>query len=79
MSLVQGADGFNNLLDDCAGPGAAAGLRVDLAAHAASLGALVEVVAPDGSAGWEVGVGSGLSGRPSYEREKARQLRWLVT
>jgi 3D-(3,5/4)-trihydroxycyclohexane-1,2-dione acylhydrolase (decyclizing) len=50
LQTGQGADGFNNLLDDCAGPGAAAGLRVDFAAHAASLGAHVEVVAPGRSA-----------------------------
>ena len=37
------------MLDDCAGPGAAAGLRVDFAAHAAALGCHVEVVAPGGS------------------------------
>jgi 3D-(3,5/4)-trihydroxycyclohexane-1,2-dione acylhydrolase (decyclizing) len=110
----QGADGFNNLLDDCAGPGAAAGLRVDFGAHAAALGCHVEVVAPDGSADdlaaayararaavlsqgrpavvvcrthpsswteagawWEVGVPAGLAGRPAYDEEKARQLRWL--
>ena len=50
LQTGQGADGFNNLLDDCAGPGADAGLRVDFAAHAAALGAYVEAVAPDGSA-----------------------------
>ena len=50
LQTGQGADGFNNLLDDCAGPGAAAGLRVDFAAHAAALGCHVEEVAPDGSA-----------------------------
>jgi 3D-(3,5/4)-trihydroxycyclohexane-1,2-dione acylhydrolase (decyclizing) len=50
LQTGQGAEGFNNLLDDCAGPGAEAGLRVDFAAHAASLGAHVEVVPPDGSA-----------------------------
>ncbi|HTE74792.1 MAG TPA: 3D-(3,5/4)-trihydroxycyclohexane-1,2-dione acylhydrolase (decyclizing) [Actinomycetes bacterium] len=115
LQTGQGADGFNNLLDDCAGPGAEAGMRVDFAAHAASLGAHVEAVAPDGSvedlaaaygraraaavssrrpavvvcrthpsswteagAWWEVGVPSGLAGRPSYDEEKARQLRWLT-
>jgi 3D-(3,5/4)-trihydroxycyclohexane-1,2-dione acylhydrolase (decyclizing) len=50
LQTGQGADGFNNLLDDCAGPGAAAGLRVDFVAHAGALGCHVEVVAPDGSA-----------------------------
>jgi 3D-(3,5/4)-trihydroxycyclohexane-1,2-dione acylhydrolase (decyclizing) len=114
LQTGQGADGFNNLLDDCAGPGAAAGLRVDFGAHAAALGCHVEVVAPDGSADdlaaayararaaalsqqrpavvvcrthptswteagawWEVGVPAGLAGRPAYDEEKARQLRWL--
>ncbi|MFV3255118.1 hypothetical protein, partial [Klebsiella pneumoniae] len=48
LQTGQGADGFNNLLADCAGPGAGGpdgpGLRVDFAAHAASLGcAVVEV------------------------------------
>ena len=115
LQTNQGADGFNNLLDDCAGPGAAAGLRVDFAAHAAALGCHVEVVPPEGSvevlaaayararqaavelhrpavvvcrthpaswteAGswWEVGVPATLSGRPSYEANKAQQLRWLA-
>ncbi len=48
LQTNQGADGFNNLLDDCAGPGAEAGLRVDFAAHARALGTHVEDV-PDGS------------------------------
>lgn len=115
LQTGQGAEGFNNLLDDCAGPGAAAGLRVDFAAHAAALGCHAEVVDPDGTADdlaaayqraraqavltrrpavvvcrthpaswteagawWEVGVPDGLSGRPSYEQEKAAQLRWLT-
>ena len=50
LQTGQGADGFNNLLDDCAGPGAAAGLRVDFGAHAAALGCHVEVVPSAGSA-----------------------------
>jgi len=48
LQTNQGADGFNNLLDDCAGPGAESGLRVDFAAHARALGTHVEDVA-DGS------------------------------
>ena len=48
LQTNQGADGFNNLLDDCAGPGAEAGLRVDFAAHARALGSHVEDV-PDGA------------------------------
>ena len=45
LQTGQGAEGFNNLLDDARGPGAAAGLRVDFAAHARSLGCTVEDVA----------------------------------
>jgi 3D-(3,5/4)-trihydroxycyclohexane-1,2-dione acylhydrolase (decyclizing) len=48
LQTGQGADGFNNLYDDCAGPGADAGLRVDFAAHARALGCTVEDV-PAGS------------------------------
>jgi 3D-(3,5/4)-trihydroxycyclohexane-1,2-dione acylhydrolase (decyclizing) len=48
LQVEQGADGFNNLYDDCAGPGAAEGLRVDFAAHARALGCSVEEV-PAGS------------------------------
>lgn len=44
LQTNQGAEGFNNLLDDARGPGAASGLRVDFAAHAAALGAVVEDV-----------------------------------
>jgi 3D-(3,5/4)-trihydroxycyclohexane-1,2-dione acylhydrolase (decyclizing) len=49
LQTNQGAAGFNNLLDDSRGPGAAAGLRVDFAAHARSLGATVEQVSDDGT------------------------------
>jgi 3D-(3,5/4)-trihydroxycyclohexane-1,2-dione acylhydrolase (decyclizing) len=42
LQVGQGADGFNNLFSDCAGPEAVdGGLRVDFAAHAAALGAAV--------------------------------------
>jgi 3D-(3,5/4)-trihydroxycyclohexane-1,2-dione acylhydrolase (decyclizing) len=45
LQTNQGAAGFNNLLTDSRGPGAeAGGVRVDFAAHAASLGAHVEEV-----------------------------------
>ncbi|MGW1996199.1 3D-(3,5/4)-trihydroxycyclohexane-1,2-dione acylhydrolase (decyclizing) [Embleya sp. NPDC001921] len=37
----QGAAPFNNMITDCRGPGAAADVRVDFAAHAAALGAEV--------------------------------------
>ncbi len=45
LQTGQGAEGFNNLLADSRGPGAAAGLTVDFAAHARSLGCHVEEVA----------------------------------
>ena len=45
LQTGQGADGFNNLLADARGPGAASGLTVDFAAHARSLGCHVEEVA----------------------------------
>ncbi len=42
LQTGQGAAGFNNLLADCAGPGAEpSGVRVDFAAHAASMGCAV--------------------------------------
>ena len=44
LQTGQGADAFNNLLADARGPGAAAGLTVDFAAHARSLGCHVEEV-----------------------------------
>jgi 3D-(3,5/4)-trihydroxycyclohexane-1,2-dione acylhydrolase (decyclizing) len=44
LQVGQGAEGFNNLLADCAGPGAADDLRVDFAAHARALGCHVEDV-----------------------------------
>jgi 3D-(3,5/4)-trihydroxycyclohexane-1,2-dione acylhydrolase (decyclizing) len=45
LQTGQGAAGFNNLFSDSRGPGAAAGLTVDFAAHAASLGCHVETAA----------------------------------
>ncbi|NUR06830.1 MAG: 3D-(3,5/4)-trihydroxycyclohexane-1,2-dione acylhydrolase (decyclizing) [Nocardioidaceae bacterium] len=44
LQTNQGAEGFNNLLSDARGPGADGSVRVDFAAHAASLGAHVEDV-----------------------------------
>jgi 3D-(3,5/4)-trihydroxycyclohexane-1,2-dione acylhydrolase (decyclizing) len=44
LQTNQGADGFNNMLADSRGPGADGSVRVDFAAHAASLGCLVEDV-----------------------------------
>ncbi len=48
LQTGQGADGFNNLFDDCAGPGAATGLRVDFAQHARALGCVVEDIGDGG-------------------------------
>jgi len=51
LQTGQGADGFNNLFSDAAGPGATADpVRVDFAANARSLGCAVEDVGPDGTA-----------------------------
>ncbi|MGI8664959.1 MAG: 3D-(3,5/4)-trihydroxycyclohexane-1,2-dione acylhydrolase (decyclizing) [Jatrophihabitans sp.] len=48
LQTGQGAPGFNNLLADCAGPGAAPdGVRVNFAAHAAALGCPVVELAAD--------------------------------
>jgi 3D-(3,5/4)-trihydroxycyclohexane-1,2-dione acylhydrolase (decyclizing) len=48
LQTGQGADGFNNLFRDAAGPGATDDpVRVDFAAHARSLGCAVEAVADD--------------------------------
>ncbi len=44
LQTNQGATGFNNLLSDARGPGADGSVRVDFAAHAASLGCTVEDV-----------------------------------
>jgi 3D-(3,5/4)-trihydroxycyclohexane-1,2-dione acylhydrolase (decyclizing) len=118
LQTGQGAEGFNNLLDDARGPGAQSGLRVDFAAHARSLGCSVEDVTAasagpgaveelragyararkaalttrrpavlvchthpstwtEAGAWWEVGVPGYLSGRASYDDNKAAQLRWL--
>ena len=45
LQTGQGAAGFNNLLADSRGPGAADGLTVDFAAHARAMGCHVEEVA----------------------------------
>lgn len=51
LQTGQGADAFNNLLADAAGPGATEDpVRVDFAAHARSLGCAVEVVPANGTA-----------------------------
>ncbi len=62
LQTGQGADGFNNLFADSRGPGAASGLTVDFAAHAASLGCHVETVA-DGD----------LESAPGRLRRRARR------
>lgn len=62
LQTNQGAAGFNNLYDDCAGPGE---VRVDFAAHARSLGCEVEDV-PAGSPVEAV--------REAYSRARARSV-----
>jgi 3D-(3,5/4)-trihydroxycyclohexane-1,2-dione acylhydrolase (decyclizing) len=47
LQTNQGAEGFNNMLADSRGPGADGSVRVDFAAHARSLGCLVEDVPAD--------------------------------
>lgn len=44
LQTNQGAEGFNNMLGDSRDPGADGSVRVDFAAHAASLGCSVEDV-----------------------------------
>jgi 3D-(3,5/4)-trihydroxycyclohexane-1,2-dione acylhydrolase (decyclizing) len=57
LQTGQGAAGFNNLLADCAGPGAKpGGVRVDFAAHAAALGCAV-VDVPTGASVDDLRVG----------------------
>jgi 3D-(3,5/4)-trihydroxycyclohexane-1,2-dione acylhydrolase (decyclizing) len=114
LQTNQGAEGFNNMLADSRGPGADGSVHVDFAAHARSLGCIVEDVPADGGvedlraayerarnaareqrrpavvvcrthystwteagAWWETGVPQSLSGRESYDENKADQLRWL--
>lgn len=45
LQTGQGAPGYNNMFDECAGPGK---VRVDFAAHARALGCAAEEVPPDG-------------------------------
>ena len=47
LQTNQGAEGFNNMLSDARGPGADGSVHVDFAAHARSLGCLVEEVPAD--------------------------------
>jgi len=44
LQTNQGAEGFNNMLADSRGPGADGSVHVDFAAHARSLGCVVEDV-----------------------------------
>jgi 3D-(3,5/4)-trihydroxycyclohexane-1,2-dione acylhydrolase (decyclizing) len=69
LQTNQGADGFNNLLSDCTGPGAKpGGVRVEFAAHARSLGCTV-VDVPSGSGVEELRAGY------SRVRTEARSTR----
>jgi 3D-(3,5/4)-trihydroxycyclohexane-1,2-dione acylhydrolase (decyclizing) len=66
LQTGQGADGFNNMLADCRGPGAEHGLGVDFVAHARSLGCGVE----------EVPAGAGVDDlRDAYGRARAAAVR----
>ena len=47
LQTNQGAEGFNNMLADSRGPGADGSVHVDFAAHARSLGCIVEDVPAD--------------------------------
>jgi 3D-(3,5/4)-trihydroxycyclohexane-1,2-dione acylhydrolase (decyclizing) len=62
LQTNQGAEGFNNMLADSRGPGADGSVHVDFAAHARSLGCLVEDV--PASAGVE-------ELRAAYDRARA--------
>ncbi len=68
LQTNQGAEGFNNMLADSRGPGADGSVHVDFAAHARSLGCIVEDV-PEGAGVDEL--------RAAYERARnaAREQR----
>ena len=61
LQTNQGAEGFNNMLADSRGPGADGSVHVDFAAHARSLGCIVEDVPADG---WGRGAAGGVRTRP---------------
>jgi 3D-(3,5/4)-trihydroxycyclohexane-1,2-dione acylhydrolase (decyclizing) len=62
LQTNQGAEGFNNMLADSRGPGANGSVHVDFAAHARSLGCLVE----------DVPASAGLDElRAAYDRARA--------
>ena len=61
LQTNQGAQGFNNMLTDSRGPGADGSVHVDFAAHARSLGCLVE----------DVPAGAGIEElRAAYDRAR---------
>ena len=68
LQTNQGAEGFNNMLADSRGPGADGSVHVDFAAHARSLGCIVEDVPAD--AGVE-----GLRAAYVRARQAARDAR----
>ena len=70
LQTNQGAEGFNNMLADSRGPGADGSVHVDFAAHARSLGCIVEDVPAD--AGVE-------ELRAAYERARQRRTRAAAT
>jgi 3D-(3,5/4)-trihydroxycyclohexane-1,2-dione acylhydrolase (decyclizing) len=67
LQTNQGADGFNNMLADSRGPGADGSVHVDFAAHARSLGCVVEDV-PEGAGVDEL--------RQAYERARNAARRY---
>ncbi|HEY2041384.1 MAG TPA: 3D-(3,5/4)-trihydroxycyclohexane-1,2-dione acylhydrolase (decyclizing) [Jatrophihabitans sp.] len=74
LQTGQGGEGFNNLLADCAGPGAKpGGVRVDFAAHAASLGCAV-VDVPAGAGVGELRAGYATARRQAIEQHRPAVL-----
>ena len=75
LQTNQGAEGFNNLLADSRGPGADGSVRVDFAAHARSLGCIVEDVPGSGRGrGAAGGVRTRPQGRPRPAATRGRGL-----
>jgi len=82
LQTDQGAASFNNLFADAAGPGAAAGLRVDLAGHARALGCTVQDL-PAGSGADDVRAGytrareaARATGRPAVVVCRTHPAAW---
>ena len=75
LQTNQGADGFNNMLADSRGPGADGSVHVDFAAHARSLGCIVEDVPADaGRRRAASGVRTRAERRPRPASSRGRRL-----